>query len=176
MRFKDKEFEWKEEEEEEIIWVSKSEIKRDAEQLKQLGQKIVELSDNALAQIPLDEQLADAIQLARRLSRESYRRQMQFIGKLLRQRDIEPIQSALDKIENKHNQQQLLLHKIEAYREALLANGDQTITELLQDYPTLERQKLRALIRNAQKEKEKNSPPKAYREIYQYLKEHILDT
>ncbi|MFC0323807.1 ribosome biogenesis factor YjgA [Gallibacterium melopsittaci] len=175
MRFKDKEFEWQEEEEEEIIWVSKSEIKRDAEQLKQLGQKIVELPDNALAQIPLDEQLADAIQLARRLSRESYRRQMQFIGKLLRQRDIEPIQSALDKIENKHNQQQVLLHKIEAYREALLVNGDQTITELLQDYPTLERQKLRALIRNAQKEKEKNSPPKAYREIYQYLKEHMLD-
>ncbi|OBW91172.1 hypothetical protein QV01_08300 [Gallibacterium genomosp. 3] len=174
MRHKNKELEWQEDEEE-IIWVSKSEIKRDAEMLKQLGQKIVELPENALAQLPLDDQLSDAIMLARRLSRESYRRQIQYIGKLLRQRDVEPIQAALDKIENKHNQQQILLHRIEAYREALLTNGDETISELLQDYPTLERQKLRALIRNALKEKENNATPKAYREIYQYLKEHILD-
>ncbi|OBX06935.1 hypothetical protein QV08_08640 [Gallibacterium salpingitidis] len=175
MRHKNKELEWQEEDDEEIIWVSKSEIKRDAEMLKQLGQKIVDLPESSLNQIPLDDQLADAIQLARRLSRESYRRQIQYIGKLLRQRDVEPIQAALDKIENKHNQQQILLHKIEAYREALLSNGDETITELLNEYPTLERQKLRALIRNALKEKENNTPPKAYREIYQYLKEHILD-
>ncbi|KGQ63340.1 ribosome biogenesis factor YjgA [Gallibacterium anatis] len=175
MRHKNKEIEWQQEDEEEIIWVSKSEIKRDAEALKKMGEKIVALSDSALSQLPLDEQLADSVNLARKLTRESYRRQIQFIGKLLRQRDIEPLQVALDKLENKHNQQQILLHKIEAYREALLKNGDETINQLLNDYPTLERQKLRTLIRNALKEKEKNAPPKAYREIYQYLKAHILD-
>lgn len=175
MRHKNEDLVWQEEDDDEIIWVSKSEIKRDAENLKQLGQKIVDLPETALDQIPLDEQLADAVHLAKRLSRESYRRQIQYIGKLLRQRDVEPIQNALDKIENKHNQQQVLLHQIENYRQSLIENGDQTINQLLQDYPTLERQKLRALVRNALKEQEKNAPPKAYREIYQYLKQHILD-
>ncbi|WP_297116495.1 ribosome biogenesis factor YjgA, partial [uncultured Enterobacter sp.] len=76
-----------EEEDEEIIWVSKSEIKRDAEELKRLGAELVDLGKNSLDKIPLDEQLRDAIELAQRIKKEGRRRQLQLIGKMLRQRD-----------------------------------------------------------------------------------------
>lgn len=73
-----------EEEDDEIIWVSKSEIKRDAEVLKKLGAELVALSKTQLERIPLDEQLLEAILLAQKIKREGLRRQLQLIGKLLR--------------------------------------------------------------------------------------------
>lgn len=78
-------------EDDEIIWVSKSEIKRDAEVLKDLGVELVKLGKNALERIPLDEDLRAAIDLAQRIKKEGYRRQIQLIGKMLRARDVEPI-------------------------------------------------------------------------------------
>ncbi|ECN0786746.1 DUF615 domain-containing protein, partial [Salmonella enterica subsp. enterica serovar Virchow] len=76
-------------EDDEIIWVSKSEIKRDAEELKRLGAELVDLGKNALDKIPLDADLRDAIELAQRIKMEGRRRQLQLIGKMLRQRDVE---------------------------------------------------------------------------------------
>ncbi|HHE8875644.1 TPA: ribosome biogenesis factor YjgA [Haemophilus influenzae] len=168
-------FDWEDEDQEEIIWVSKSEIKRDAEDLKQLGEKIVNLTKNNLAKIPLNESLLDAIELAQRLQKEARRRQLQYIGKLLRGIDVEPIREVLDKIENKHNQQQAMLHKIEKVRDELVEKGDVALTDLLNDYPDGDRQQLRNLIRSAQKELEQNKPSKAYREIYQMLKVLMLE-
>lgn len=109
-----------EEEEEEIIWVSKSEIKRDAEALKKLGTELVELSAQELERIPLDEKLLASIQLAQKVQREARRRQIQYIGKLLRNVDEEPIRQALDKLKNRHNQQILVLHKLEDLRIRLV--------------------------------------------------------
>ncbi|HHF6419469.1 TPA: ribosome biogenesis factor YjgA [Haemophilus influenzae] len=168
-------FDWEDEDQEEIIWVSKSEIKRDAEDLKQLGEKIVNLTKANLAKIPLDESLLDAIELAQRLQKEARRRQLQYIGKLFRGIDVEPIRETLDKIENKHNQQQAMLHKIEKVRDELVEKGDVALTDLLSDYPNGDRQQLRNLIRSAQKELEQNKPSKAYREIYQMLKVLMLE-
>ena len=168
-------FDWEDEDQEEIIWVSKSEIKRDAEDLKQLGEKIVNLTKNNLAKIPLNESLLDAIELAQRLQKEARRRQLQYIGKLLRGIDVEPIREVLDKIENKHNQQQAMLHKIEKVRDELVEKGDVALTDLLNDYPDGDRQQLRNLIRSAQKERQQNKPSKAYREIYQMLKVLMLE-
>ena len=174
-RKKKEAFDWEDEEQEEIIWVSKSEIKRDAEDLKQLGEKIVNLTKANLAKIPLDESLLDAIELAQRLQKEARRRQLQYIGKLFRGIDVEPIREALDKIANKHNQQQAMLHKIEKVRDELVKKGDAALTDLLNDYPDVDRQQLRNLIRSAQKEREQNKPSKAYREIYQMLKALMLE-
>ena len=168
-------FDWEDEEQEEIIWVSKSEIKRDAEALKQLGEKLVNLTKTNLEKIPLEENILDAIALAHRLQKEAKRRQLQYIGKLLRQIDAEPIQEALDKIENKHNHQQALLHKLELLRDELIAKGDEALSNVLNDYPYADRQHLRNLIRAAQKEQAQNKPPKAYREIFQYLKELAIE-
>lgn len=159
------------EEDEEIIWVSKSEIKRDAEELKRLGAELVELGKNSLDKIPLDEQLRDAIELAQRIKKEGRRRQLQLIGKMLRSRDEDPIRQALDKLKNRHNQQVALFHKLEVLRDRLVEQGDDVIPEVLNLYPDADRQQLRAMIRNAQKEKATNKPPKAYRQIFQYLRE-----
>ena len=174
-RKKKEAFDWEDEDQEEIIWVSKSEIKRDAEDLKQLGEKLVNLTKANLTKVPLDDSLKDAIELAQRLQKEARRRQLQYIGKLLRSIDAEPIREALEKIENKHNQQQAMLHKLEILRDELIAKGDAALTDLLNEHPAADRQQLRNLIRAAQKEKEQNKPSKAYREIYQILKTLILE-
>ena len=96
---------------------------------------------------------------------------MQLIGKMLRSRDEEPIRTALDKLKNRHNQQVALFHKLEVLRDRLVEQGDDAVPEVLNLYPHADRQQLRAMIRNAQKEKATNKPPKAYRQIFQYLRE-----
>jgi ribosome-associated protein len=159
------------EEDDEIIWVSKSEIKRDAEALKDLGQEMVDLGKNSLDKLPLDDDLRAAIDLAQKIKKEGRRRQLQLIGKMLRSRDVEPITTALDKLKNRHNQQVSLFHKLEQLRDRLVEEGDDAIPPVLELYPEADRQQLRALIRNAQKEKAANKPPKSYRQIFQYLRE-----
>ncbi|WP_279025676.1 ribosome biogenesis factor YjgA [Gibbsiella quercinecans] len=159
------------EDDDEIIWVSKSEIKRDAQALKDLGVELVELGKNALERIPMDDDLRAAVELAQKIKKEGRRRQLQLIGKMLRARDVEPIQTALDKLKNRHNQQVALFHKLETLRDNLVEQGDDAIPTILELYPQADRQQLRALVRNAQKEKAGNKPPKAYRQIFQYLRE-----
>lgn len=168
------EIDWTDDEEE-IIWVSKSEIKRDAEHLKKLGESLINLTPSNLAKIPLDDNLRDAIELAQRLRLEARRRQIQYVGKLLRNLDPEPIQEALDKVENRHNQQLALLQKLEQTRDQLIEQGDAAVNSLVDEYPNLDRQHLRNLVRMAQKEKAANKPPKNYREIFQYLKSMIVE-
>ncbi|WP_145534148.1 ribosome biogenesis factor YjgA [Yersinia thracica] len=161
----------KNDDDEEIIWVSKSEIKRDAEALKDLGTELVELGKNALEKIALDEDLLAAVELAQKIKKEGRRRQIQLIGKMLRARDVEPIQTALDKLKNRHNQQVSLFHKLELLRDRLVEEGDDAIPTVLELYPEADRQQLRSLVRNAQKEKATNKPPKSFRQIFQYLRE-----
>lgn len=160
-----------EDEDDEIIWVSKSEIKRDAEELKRLGMELMELGKNALDKIPLDEDLRAAIDLAQKIKKEGRRRQVQLIGKMMRSREMDPIYQALDKLKNRHNQQVALFHKLEALRDRLVEEGDDAMSEVLRLYPEADRQQLRVLIRNAQKEKATNKPPKSYRLIFSYLRE-----
>ena len=160
-----------EEEDEEIIWVSKSEIKRDAEELKRLGAELVDLGKNSLDKIPLDERLRTEIELAQRIKKEGRRRQLQLIGKLLRSIDVEPIRVALDKLNNRHNQQVALFHKLEMLRDRLIEQGDEAMGDVIALYPDADRQQLRSMIRNAQKEKAGSKPPKSARQIFQYLRE-----
>lgn len=101
-----------EDEDDEIIWVSKSEIKRDAEELKRLGAELVDLGKTRWIRSRWTPILRDAIELAQRIKMEGRRRQLQLIGKMLRQRDVEPIRQALDKLKNRHNQQVVLFHNL----------------------------------------------------------------
>ncbi|MBJ3814113.1 ribosome-associated protein [Shimwellia pseudoproteus] len=160
-----------EEEDDEIIWVSKSEIKRDAEELKDLGVELTELGKNGLDKIPLDDDLRAAVELAQKIKKEGRRRQLQLIGKMLRQRDVEPIRQALDKLKNRHNQQVALFHKLEGLRDRLIEEGDDAIPDVLALFPAADRQQLRSLVRNARKEKTDNKPPKSARQIFQYLRD-----
>ncbi|GEM80941.1 ribosome biogenesis factor YjgA [Vibrio superstes] len=159
------------EEEEEIIWVSRTEMKQDMEALQKLGEELVELKPSVLEKFPLPDTLAEAIKDAQRFNKEAKRRQLQFIGKLMRQIDSEPIQAALDKYHNKHSQASSELHKLEALRDRVVENGDTAIEEVLNQFPSADRQRLRQLSRQANKEKKASKPPRAYREIFQLLKE-----
>jgi ribosome-associated protein len=158
-------------EEEEIIWVSKTELKNDMTELQKLGEELVGLKPSVLAKFPLPDTLAIAIHDAQRFKNEAKRRQMQYIGKLMRQIEVEPVQAALDKYHNKHSQASAELHKLEALRDRIVTEGDSAIEEALAQYPTGDRQRLRQLSRQANKEKKANKPPRAYREIFQVLKE-----
>ncbi|MQC12958.1 ribosome-associated protein, partial [Morganella morganii] len=84
---------------------------------------------------------------------------------------VDPITEALDKLKNRHNQQVVILHKLEDLRTRLIENGDDVIEEVVALFPHTDRQQLRALVRNAKKEREGNKPPKAFRQVFQYLKE-----
>ncbi|WP_416307218.1 ribosome biogenesis factor YjgA [Neptunicella sp. SCSIO 80796] len=123
----------------------------------------------------LDNELLDAIMLAKRISgtKEGWRRQLQFIGKLMRSRDVEPIQLALAKIENHHHESNKKFHQLEIWRDKLLHKGDNAVNDLLVEQPHLDRQKLRTMIRQAAKQQKENKPPKSAREIFQYLKENM---
>lgn len=158
------------EEEEEIIWVSKTELKNDMIELQKLGEELVDLKPSALQKIPMPEDLLEAVKDAQRFKNEARRRQLQYIGRVMRNIDPEPIQAALDKLRNKHSQSTAVLHKLEQWRDRLVAEGDSAIEELMQQYPNADRQRLRQLARQASKEKQAEKAPKASREIFQILK------
>ncbi|MGP8308316.1 ribosome biogenesis factor YjgA [Vibrio sp. YIC-376] len=156
--------------EEEIIWVSKSEMKRDMEELQKLGEELVSLKPAVLEKFPLSDEMRKAITDAQRFKNEARRRQLQYIGKIMRHEDPEPIQAALDKIRNKHSQATAALHKLETLRDRVVEEGDKAIDDVVELYPEADRQRLRQLARQAAKEKTSGKPAKAYREIFQILK------
>ena len=159
------------EEEEEIIWVSKTEMKRDMEEFQKLGEELASLKPSVLEKFPLSEDLAEAIKDAQRFKNEARRRQLQYIGKLMRFEDPEPLQAALDKVRNKHSQATAALHKLEQLRDRVVEEGYDAIADVVDLYPQADRQHLRQLARQAAKEKKAGKPAKAFREIFQVLKE-----
>jgi ribosome-associated protein len=155
---------------------SKSQVKREMHELQKLGEELVELSAASRARVPLDDELKDALQLADKLSnkREALRRHIQFIGRLMRTRDLEPIEQALAVLRNTNQAATRQFHKVEQWRDKLLAN-DNSLTDFIAAYPEADVQQLRQLIRNAKKEQEKQQPPKAYRELFQLIKPLIIE-
>ncbi|MDR9828353.1 ribosome biogenesis factor YjgA [Vibrio sp. FNV 38] len=156
--------------EEEIIWVSKTELKRDMEELQKLGEELVSLKPSVLEKFPLSDVLREAIKDAQRFNKEARRRQIQYIGKMMRTEDPEPLQAALDKVRNKHSQATAELHKLELLRDRIIEEGDAAIKDVMDLYPNADRQRLRQLARQAVKEKKAGKPVKAFREIFQVLK------
>ena len=156
--------------------VSKSQRKREAHALQALGESLVKLNKSALAQIPLSDDLRKAIDEARRLHQHgALKRQLQYIGKLMRQCDIEPIRSAYDKVTNSYREDVEQHHELEQWRDRLLSDGDPALEKLLLEHPELDRQHVRQLIRTAHKEAANAKPPKAARELFRYLREIIAD-
>ena len=155
---------------------SKSQVKREMHELQKLGEELVALSAAARAKIPLDDELQDALQLADKLGnkREALRRHIQFIGRLMRTRDLEPIEQALALLRNTNQAATRQFHKVENWRDKLIADGD-AVTEFIAAYPQVDVQQLRQLIRNAKKEQEKQQPPKYFRELFQLIKPLIIE-
>ena len=150
--------------------ISKTKRKQQMHELQDIGEELVDLSKEALNKIPMSEDLLDAIKEYKRLSaHEARRRQMQFIGKIMRKEDIEPIREKLEQIRGSSTAATALLHRIERYRNDMIAK-DEIITQFLADYPHASAQELRTLVRNTRKEAEQAKPPKSFRELFQYIK------
>lgn len=162
------------EHDDESHYVSKSQLKRESHALQELGEELVELPAAKLAKIPLPEELAEAVALARRIkARGGRKRQLQYIGKVMRKIDAEPIQQALSALKTDAIRETARLHRLEQWRDRLLEEGDTALAELLDEYPAADRQHLRQLMRNAQREKKQNKPPKSARELFRYLRELV---
>lgn len=151
---------------------SKSQRKRDSAALQDLGAELVNMPKSKLAALPLDEELREAIALAQGIKAHGGRkRQILYIGKLLRGIDASPIKEALAKLDQTDAASVAHLHRLERWRERLLSEGDDALTQLLGDAPAADSQRLRQLIRNAQQEHAAGKPPKSSRELFKYLRE-----
>jgi ribosome-associated protein len=149
---------------------SKTRRKKESQALQDLGAELVELSGEHLAAIELPDFLRDAVMDARRISGfEARRRQMQYIGKLMRKVDAEPIRARLEAWKSPERAQIARFKRIEAWRERLLA-GEEGLDELLREYPDADRLQFDALIRDALREREENRPPRSYRLLFQALR------
>jgi ribosome-associated protein len=153
---------------------SKSEAKRESDALQKLGALLVEAPRDRVKRVPMPEDVLDAILMCQTITNhEGRRRQMQFVGKKMRTLDEEEvaiIQRAIDSWKGASKSETAALHALERRREKLLAD-DGALTVLLAEHPHLDVQHLRTLIRNARKEQAESKPPKAYREIFQILKD-----
>ena len=139
--------------------------------LRDLGEELVNLPAAELNKFDISESLHDAISLARNLKREALRRQLQCIGKLLRQEDDVAIKQTLEHISQPQRDEVKAFHQLEKWRDQLMAGGDEAINQTIESLPGADRQHLRQLVRNAHKEHELEKPPKSARLLFQYLKD-----
>lgn len=157
---------------------SRSQNRREALEVLALGEKLVELTAAQLARLPIPEDLLEHIEYSKRITSHGARkRQLAFLAKQMRREDdavLEAIRDALEANSETSKRAVALMHRIEHWRERLLAEGDAALAELLDEYPGADRQELRTLVRNALAEKAKNKPPRAFREIYQVLRDLML--
>ena len=166
---------------------SKTDLKRESEALQALGNALLTLRADLFARLQLPEKLQEALQEAKRITNfEGKRRQMQFIGKLMRKLDddaVAAIQAALEEQHSGSAAEKLALHQAEHWRDRLIA-GDEALAPWMQQFPDTDTQQLRALIRQARKD----APPedkaavsqglaprkgRAYRELFQLVREHL---
>ena len=151
--------------------VSKTKRKREMHELQALGVALVRLSDAQLATMQIPAELRQAVLEAKRIkSNEAKRRQMQYIGRVMRELDASPIRARLAEIEGHSAQANARHRRLENWRERLLAD-DEALTLFAAEHPGADVQALRTLIRNARKEAANGKPPRASRELFRLLKE-----
>lgn len=149
---------------------SKSSRKREMHALQDIGTELVELPGERLKKLDLPENLREAVLAARRITQhEARRRQLQYIGKLMRGIDAEPIRAALDAFKNVSKEEVARHHRLERLRDAFLED-EKVAGRIVEEWPHADLQHLRTLRRNALKEREQNKPPKSYREIFRILR------
>ena len=148
---------------------SKTQRKKEMHELQDLGAALVELTEEQLASIELPERLLDAVKDARRMTKfEAKRRQMQYIGKLMRDIDPAPIRARLETWRSASRAHTARLHSVERWRARLLEDKD-ALAELVREHPHADAAKLELLITNAQREREAGRAPASYRALFKLL-------
>jgi len=150
--------------------ISKTRRKKEMHELQALGAELVDLSDAVLAGVQMPEDLREAVLQARRIkAHEGRRRQMQYIGRLMRDIDPAPLREQLDALSGQSAGEAARHKRLEALREKLLAD-DTALTDYVGAHAGADLQELRTLIRNARREQKEGRPPRAFRELFRRLK------
>lgn len=156
-------------------FISKSRRKRESHALQDLGEALVVLPAEQLARIELPEKLRGAVIEARNITRhEARRRQMQYIGKLMRQIDAEPIRAQVEAIHAPSEQATALFHLAERWRAELLAN-EGALAGFSREFPAADIGTVTRLVAQAKGEREAGRAPKYFRELFQYVKAQVQD-
>ena len=162
---------------EEVGPPSKTQLKAEADEKQALGEALLTLRADLMARLDLPDKLLEAIKEAKKITNfEGRRRQMQFIGKLMRPLNADPIREAINEQLNGSAQLTLQLHLAEQWRDKLVLN-DEALSAWLTEYPATDAQQLRAMIRQARKDFKPEKPGeaprhgKSYREVFQLVKE-----
>lgn len=157
---------------------SKSMLKRASHELQVLGQQLLTMPDSRLKDIDMPERLRDALDAYKTTrSFEGKRRQIQYIGKVIRSVDAEPLREAVASFQLGHARDALALHEAEVWRKRLLDEDKQALTDWMSEFPETDLQQLRAFIRNARKDAAaapENRNGRAYRELFQHVKKALV--
>ena len=161
--------------ENDTIEISKSQRKREANELLDLAKHLIAMQESRFKQLPLDQDLRDEVEFARNIkSHGARKRQLMTVGKMLRRRDNEELLDAVNNFDQKIRQANARFHLVEAWRDRLVEGNNQVLTELLETTPNANVQTLRQLIRNAKKEATLGKPPSSARKLFKLLRE--MDT
>lgn len=153
---------------------SKSERKRQSDELQELGEQLIDLPQAVFDALPLPESLRDAVLLARRITAHGgLYRQRQYIGKLMRKLDAEPIREALAQHRDHARAEAMQFRRAELWRDRLIAEGEPALDRFLEEAPGPSRPQLAALIGKAQHELREDRPPAAARELFRCVREAL---
>ena len=157
---------------------SKSELKRQMDELQKLGAQLVAEPRDRVKRVPMPEDVKEAILMCQTITNhEGRRRQLQFVGKKMRtltEEEVAVIQRTIDSWKGASKAETAALHALERRRDKLLAD-DTALTKLLEEHPELDVQQLRTLIRNARDERERGKAPRYFRELFRELKRIAAD-
>ena len=151
---------------------SKSQVKRDMHALQALGESLTTFKADVLAKLPLTDALQKALAEApKHKAHVARKRHIQYIGKLMREQDVEAIVSLIDQLDSSTREYNERFHALERWRDRLIEGGDAALESFVADYPDTDRQHLRGLIRHAQHEAAHNKPPAAARKVFKYIRD-----
>jgi len=151
---------------------SKSQLKREMHEVQALGKTLTDLPDKVLSKAPLSAELLREIHQVRRIkNHEGRRRQLQYLGKVMRDVDTTEIKAFIDDLDAGNRRRTVAHHELENLRDTLITEGDAALNQVLTRFPAADLQHLRQLIRSARKEQQLNKPPAAGRKLFKYLRE-----
>ena len=153
---------------------NKSALKRTHQALQKLVAELVEMNPAQLEQLPLDEGFKLGVVQARSMRKNALKRQIRYLSGLLAKRDPLPLQQALAELQGTSRESTARMHRAERWRERLLAEGDGALVALALEYPRVDFQHVRLLLRNILRDRRSGKTPRRYRELYRYL--YDLDT
>ena len=158
--------------ENEAIEISKSQRKRDADELLDLAKNLFSMQESRLKKLPLEQELRDEVNFGRSIrAHGAKKRQLMTVGKMLRKRDNHELIEAVYNFDKKNRQINARFHHIESWRDRLIEGNDQDLSSLLEQSPRANAQTLRQLIRNAKKELKLEKTPASSRKLFKLLRE-----